>query len=78
MIALIIGIIVVVLGVVGIVQWFSDFVSVLKGAVPPMFVCGGLLAIIAGITSIKDAAEAKKLEEERKKEEEKKKEGEQK
>lgn len=75
MVALIIGLIVVVLGVFGIVTWFGDFILVLKGSVPAMLICGGLLAIVAGITSIKDSIEAKKLEEERK--EEQKKEGEQ-
>ena len=73
MVALVMGIVVVVLGLLGIVSWFGDFVLVLKGSVPAMFVLGGLLAIVAGITSIKDAAEAKKLEEERKKEGEQKK-----
>lgn len=72
MVALIIGIIVAAIGVVGIVIWFSPFVEVLKGAVPAMFVMGGLLAVVAGITTIKDEIEAKKFEEERKKEEEKK------
>jgi len=72
MVALIIGLIVVVLGVIGIVTWFPDFVLVLKGSVPAMLICGGLLAIIAGITSIKDSIEAKKLEEEHKKEEQSK------
>lgn len=73
MVALIIGIIVVIIGVVGIVYWFSPFVEVLKGAVPAMLVLGGALAVVAGITTIRDEIEAKKFEEERKKEEEKEK-----
>lgn len=73
MVALIIGAIVIVLGVAGIILWFKPFVEVLKGAVPPMFVMGGLLAVIAGVTTIRDEIEARKWEEERKKEEEAKK-----
>jgi hypothetical protein len=67
MVALIVGIIIVVLGVAGIARWPGDFVHVLKGSVPAMLVCGGLLAVIAGITSIKDSMEAKKLEQEKQK-----------
>lgn len=66
MVALIIGLIVIILGVIGIITWVKDFIVVLRGAVPAMFLCGGLLAVIAGITSIKDAAEVKKMEQERK------------
>jgi hypothetical protein len=72
MMALIVGLIICVLGAWGLVHWFGPFKEVVKGLVPVMLVCSGLLAVIAGITSVKDAAEAKKLEEERKKEGDKK------
>jgi len=62
--ALIGGLIAVVLGVWGILSWTADFLMVLKGSVPLMVALGGLLAIIAGVTTMKDAAEAKKLEKE--------------
>lgn len=62
--ALIGGLIAVALGVWGIVSWFKDFIVVIKGSVPLMVALGGLLSIIAGITTMKDAAEAKKLEKE--------------
>ncbi len=62
--ALIGGLIAVALGVWGILSWTADFLMVLKGSVPLMVALGGLLAIIAGITTMKDAAEAKKLEKE--------------
>ncbi|MFN3967060.1 MAG: hypothetical protein ACK4JE_05135 [Endomicrobiia bacterium] len=70
MLALIIGVVVAILAAyVGLAYWLKDVIIVLKGSIPLMFFCGGLLAVIAGITSIKDEIEAKKLEEERKKEE---------
>lgn len=72
MVALIVGIIVTIVGIVGIVFWFEHFVKVLQGSVPAMFVMGGLLAIVAGITTIRDEIEARKFEEEAKKEQEKK------
>lgn len=62
--ALIGGIIALVIGIAGIVRWTWQLVIFLKGSVPLMICFGGLLAVIAGITSIKDAAEAKKLEKE--------------
>jgi len=69
MLALIIGLIVaIVAAYIGLAYWLSDVVAVLKGSIPLMFFCGGILAVIAGITSIKDEIEAKKLEEEQKKE----------
>ena len=66
--ALISGIITVLIGIIGIVRWSDLLVKFLKGSVPLMLVFGGLLAIIAGLTSIKDSIEAKKLEEESKEE----------
>ncbi|MFQ3675756.1 MAG: hypothetical protein SNJ64_04360 [Endomicrobiia bacterium] len=67
--ALIAGIITMLIGIIGLVRWGGLVIDFLKGSVPLMLVLGGLLAIIAGITSIKDSIEAKKLEEESKKEE---------
>jgi len=69
MLALVIGIIIAIVSAyVGLAYWLRDVIIVLKGSIPLMFFFGGLLAIIAGITSIKDEMEAKKLEEEQKKE----------
>jgi F0F1-type ATP synthase assembly protein I len=66
--ALVAGIITLLIGIVGIVRWSGLVIDFLKGSVPLMLLFGGLLAIIAGITSIKDSIEAKKLEEEAKEE----------
>ncbi len=51
---------------IGIYLWyiFPGQVIVILGSIPIMLVLGALLAIIAGITSIKDSIEAKKLEKE--------------
>ena len=72
MVALIIGLIVTVASAyVGITTYLPQIGTVLAGSLPLMFFCGGILAIIAGATSIKDEAEARKLAEEQKKEEKK-------
>ncbi len=49
-------------------RWWPAFVFVLKGVVPILLIFGGLIALIAGISSMRDAARTKKLEEEAKEE----------
>jgi ABC-type nickel/cobalt efflux system permease component RcnA len=61
--ALIGGIIAVAIGVWLWIIWPGQAI-VLQGSIPIMLIAAGLLAIIAGITSIKDTIEAKKLEKE--------------
>ncbi|MCX6561660.1 MAG: hypothetical protein NTZ26_14240 [Candidatus Aminicenantes bacterium] len=46
--------------------WRAPFFWLVKGCIPPVLVFGGLIALIAGVSSIKDAARTKKLEEEAK------------
>ncbi|MCS7232142.1 MAG: hypothetical protein RMJ67_08410 [Elusimicrobiota bacterium] len=61
--ALIGGIIVAVIGVYLWIKWPGQ-VIVIQGALPIMLICGAALAVLAGIVSIKDSIEAKKLEKE--------------
>ncbi len=49
--------------------WRPEFVDLIKGCIPPILFFGGLIALIAGISSIKDAKRTKKLEEETQEEE---------
>ena len=51
--------------------WWQPFLWLVKACIPPVLVFGGLIALIAGISSIKDAARTKQLEEEAKAEEKK-------
>jgi Na+/H+-dicarboxylate symporter len=57
-----------------IAVWWPEFIHLVFGFIPPILFFGGLIALIAGISSIKDAQRTRKLEEEtaEKKEEEKK------
>jgi hypothetical protein len=55
------------IGVVGGAVWlisaaWADFLTVLNGGVPPFLILVGLVAIAAGISSIKDNIAAKKEE----------------
>ena len=56
----IIGAIVVLLGLKGIICWRGDFLTVLRGSLPAMFIFGGAIAVIAGISEIKDELSSKK------------------
>jgi len=61
--ALIGGLIAVAIGIWLWIIWPGQII-VIQGSIPIMLIGAGLLAIIAGITSIKDSIEAKKLEKE--------------
>jgi uncharacterized membrane protein len=64
MVALIVGIVLFVLGVLGLIFWWSRFVIVLLGSLPPIFVLSGLAALALGISQLRDKMAAKKEEEE--------------
>jgi hypothetical protein len=64
MIALLVGIVFIVLGVLGLILWWSKFVIVLLGSLPPIFLLSGLAALALGISQIRDKIAAKKEEEE--------------
>lgn len=56
------AIISLVIGIWGIMSWWWSFTELLKGAVPPILILGGLAALFAGLSEIKDSAKAKKEE----------------
>jgi hypothetical protein len=47
-----------------IAVWPKEFIHLVFGFIPPVLFFSGLIALIAGISSIKDAQRTKKLEEE--------------
>lgn len=63
--AIFIGLIAMAGGVILVLfVWTRQFCELVFGFIPPLLFLGGLIAIIAGISSLKDAKRAKKLEEE--------------
>ena len=48
------GVIAVILGVIGIVAWFPQFLTVVAGTIPVMLLLGGALAIYLGVDELKD------------------------
>jgi hypothetical protein len=58
----VIGAAVVVLGVMGLISWWKPFVIIFRGTVPALLIFGGAIAVIAGVSEIKDEMAAKKEE----------------
>lgn len=64
-IAIVGGLIVMAGGILlAIFVWWQEFYELVFGIIPPLLFFIGLIALIAGISSIKDAKRTKKLEEE--------------
>ncbi|MGA2091433.1 MAG: hypothetical protein ABSH12_08270 [Endomicrobiales bacterium] len=59
MLAIVFGLIFIMCGMWGILRWLPDTLMILRGMLPGMLCCGGVLAVIAGIASIRDNMEAK-------------------
>lgn len=62
--AIIAGLVAIVFGVWLVIVWWRPFYELVLGCIPPILFFGGLIALIAGISSIKDAKRTKKLEQE--------------
>lgn len=64
MLSIIFGLIGIVVGILWVVMWgaWDEFLLVLSGAVPPFLILVGLVAVAAGISSVKDNASASKEE----------------
>lgn len=60
--SIIVGGAVALIGLISLIAWWFDFIVLLKGCVPAMMIFGGLIAVIAGISEMKDEAASKKEE----------------
>ncbi|MCK9582381.1 MAG: hypothetical protein M0Q46_01985 [Endomicrobiales bacterium] len=54
MLAILVGILFIVAGCLGVLVWASDFIVVVRGFMPFMIAIGGIISVVAGISSIKD------------------------
>lgn len=48
------GIIALLLGIIGLITWWSDFLEILKGGIPIVLILGGALATYLGYEEYKD------------------------
>lgn len=53
-----VGAIVAILGLVGFIRWLPHFMIVVKGTLPAMLVFAGVIAVIAGLSELKDESAA--------------------
>jgi len=56
------GLAALVLGIIGIIAWWGEFIWVLKGSVPLLLILGGALAAYLGFEEIKDKRSADTFE----------------
>ena len=54
-----------ILGIIGIIAWWSEFIDLLMGSIPLMLVLGGALAAYLGYEEIKDKKAAREFEPEK-------------
>jgi multisubunit Na+/H+ antiporter MnhG subunit len=56
------GIVAIILGVLGLIEWWLLFLKALAALIPFILVVGGVLAVIVGITSRGEKIEEEKEE----------------
>ena len=61
-IGIVAGAIAVLVGIVGLLRWWYYFAALLKGSIPAIIIFAGAIAVIAGLSEIKDETAAKKEE----------------
>jgi len=53
------GLAAILLGLIGLIRWWDLFVRALLATVPSILILGGLIALAAGVSEIKDAMKSK-------------------
>ena len=57
---LVIGVIAILLGLAGLAAYWSDLLMVLRGFLPAVFIFGGVVAVIAALSEIRDEISSKR------------------
>ncbi|MGB2599900.1 MAG: hypothetical protein WBB86_06535 [Candidatus Omnitrophota bacterium] len=52
--SLLIGAVVAILGLILLIAWWYEFLFLLRGCIPVMLIFGGVIAVIAGLSELKD------------------------
>ncbi len=55
-----IGAIAAFIGLVLLIAWWYEFLFVLRGVIPAILILGGVVALFAGISELKDTLKSKK------------------
>ena len=62
------GVVAAVLGIIGLIAWWKEFLLILMGGIPVALLLGGALAIYVGYDELKDQMREKKEKEKEAKE----------
>lgn len=54
MVSLLIGAIITLLGLILLIAWWYEFIFVIKAIIPGMLILAGLVAVVAGLSEMKD------------------------
>lgn len=60
MVAFALGLVAFVLGLIGLIGWGGEFLSVLKGTIPLILLLGGLISLYGAYTAQQDKIETNK------------------
>ena len=54
-----IGALVAIVGIILLINWWYELLFVLRGTVPAFLIFGGVIALIAGLSELKDTLKSK-------------------
>jgi len=57
--SIIIGGLVAIVGIMLFIRWVHPFMLIVKGMLPAMLIFGGVIALIAGLSELKDSVKPK-------------------
>lgn len=57
--SLLIGTIVAITGLILLIAWWHQFLLILRGVLPPVLIFGGIIAVLAGLSELKDVIKGK-------------------
>lgn len=58
--SIVVGAIVTFVGLILLISWWYEFLFILKGAIPVILITGGLIALFAGLSELKDTLKSNK------------------
>ncbi|MGB2630462.1 MAG: hypothetical protein WBD24_02865 [Candidatus Omnitrophota bacterium] len=57
--SLLIGAVVAIVGLILLIAWWYEFLFLLRGCIPVMFLVGGVIGVVAGLSELKDVLRSK-------------------
>ena len=57
--SLLIGAVVAIIGLILLIAWWYEFLFILRGCIPVLLLLGGAVAVVAGLSELKDVLKGK-------------------